>query len=114
MNKETSAEAVSSTATEQTSPETSTVEPTSSRPSFVASSALILVIVALGAFAWHWLETRERFTQIEQVLTLRLEQFSQNNQQSLAVSRLADERSIEASARISLLEQKLAESRNQQ
>lgn len=86
----------------------------SPRPSFVASSALILVFLVLVALSWHWLNTRHRFTQLEQVLTMRLEQYNLNNQQSLTVSKLADERSIEASARIALLEQKLAESRNQQ
>lgn len=86
----------------------------SSRFSFTATSAFILAIAAVGAITWHWLDTRHRFNQLEQVLTLRLEQFGENNQRSLTVSKLADERSIEASARISLLEQKLAESRNQQ
>jgi uroporphyrin-III C-methyltransferase len=81
---------------------------------FMLSAGFILALLAMAAIAWHWWETRERFSQLEQVLTLRLEQFGQNNQQSLAVSKLADERSIEASARIALLEQKLAESRNQQ
>jgi uroporphyrin-3 C-methyltransferase len=86
----------------------------SMRSGFLGSTAFILAVLALVAVAWQWLDSRERFTQLEQVLTLRLEQFGQNNQQSLAVSKLADERSIEASARIALLEQKLAESRNQQ
>lgn len=85
-----------------------------SRASFIASSALILVIITLMAFLWNWLDTRHRFTQLEQVLTMRLEQYSLSNQQSLAVSKLADERSVEASARIAMLEQRLAESRNQQ
>lgn len=86
----------------------------SSRFSFAATSAFILAIAAVGATTWHWLDTRHRFNHLEQVLTLRLEQFGENNQRALTVSKLADERSIEASARISLLEQKLAESRNQQ
>jgi uroporphyrin-3 C-methyltransferase len=86
----------------------------SPRPSFAASSALILVIIALLALSWQWLNTRHRFTQLEQVLTMRLEQYNLSNQQSLTVSKLADERSIEASARIAMLEQRLAESRNQQ
>jgi uroporphyrin-3 C-methyltransferase len=86
----------------------------SSRSSFAASSALVLVIIALLALSWHWLNTRHRFTQLEQVLTMRLEQYNLSNQQSLTVSKLADERSVEASARIAILEQRLAESRNQQ
>lgn len=81
---------------------------------FVAYLALFLVFAVIGVIAWQWLNTRYRFTQLEQVLTLRLEQYGLNNQQTLTVSKLADERSVEASARIALLEQKLAESRNQQ
>ena len=80
----------------------------------VGTSALILALIALIALSWQWLNTRHRFTQLEQALTMRLEQYNLNNQQSLTVSKLADERSIEASARIAILEQKLAESRNQQ
>lgn len=85
-----------------------------SRASVVASSALVLALLAVLASAWQWLDTRDHFTQIEQILTLRLEQFGQNNQQSLALSKLSDERSIETAARIASLEQRLAESRNQQ
>lgn len=85
-----------------------------SRLGLLASTALVLALAALMIMAWNWLQTRERFVQLEQVLTMRLEQFGQSNQQSLTVSKLAEERSMEAAARISLLEQKLAESRNQQ
>jgi uroporphyrin-3 C-methyltransferase len=68
----------------------------------------------LLALSWHWLNTRHRFNQLEQALTMRLEQYNLSNQQSITVSKLADERSVEASARIAMLEQRLAESRNQQ
>lgn len=95
-------------------PDTEFAKAGSSRTSFAASSALILAIIMLLSLSWHWLNTRHRFTQLEQVLTMRLEQYNLSNQQSLTVSKLADERSIEASARIALLEQRLAESRSQQ
>src|SRR5688500_42662 len=85
-----------------------------SRFSFTATSAFILAIAACGATTWHWLVTRLRLNPLEQVLTLRLEQFGENNQRALTASKPEAERSIEATARISLLEQKLAESRNQQ
>ncbi len=94
--------------------DTEVAKTASSGSSFAASSALVLVIIALLALSWHWLNTRHRFTQLEQVLTMRLEQYNLTNQQSLTVSKLADERSVEASARIAMLEQRLAESRNQQ
>lgn len=89
-------------------------ETTGSHRSLAVSTALILAIIALLALSWHWLNTRHQFTQLEQALTLRLEHYSLSNQQSVTVSKLADERSVEASARIAMLEQRLAESRNQQ
>lgn len=83
-------------------------------PSFFATAALALALIALGVVTWQWLNTRHRFIDIEQALTTRLEQYSANNQQSLAISKQADEHSTEAAARTELLEQKLAESRDQQ
>jgi uroporphyrin-3 C-methyltransferase len=83
-------------------------------PSFFATTALALALIALGIVSWQWLNTRHRFIDIEQALTKRLEQYSANNQQSLAISKQADEHSTEAAARTELLEQKLAESRDQQ
>jgi uroporphyrin-3 C-methyltransferase len=92
----------------------SSTETSSRKPSPFAIAALVLVFIALCTLAWQWLNTRQRFTQLEQTLTQRLEQYSANNQQSLALSKNADERSAEASARTTLLEQKLAESHDQQ
>lgn len=89
-------------------------ETPSRKPSLFAITALVLVLIALCTLAWQWLNTRQRFTQLEQTLTQRLEQYSADNQRSLALSKNADERSTEASARTTLLEQKLAESRDQQ
>lgn len=94
-------------------PEPGTESP-SRKPSLFAVTALVLVLIALCTLAWQWLNTRQRFTQLEQTLTQRLEQFSADNQRSLALSKNADERSTEVSVRTTLLEQKLAESRNQQ
>jgi len=84
------------------------------KPSLFAVTALVLVLIALCTLAWQWLNTRQRFTQLEQTLTQRLEQYSTSNQQNLALSKNADERSAEAFARTMLLEQKLAESHDQQ
>ena len=100
--------------TTEPNPVTPVLETPSRRPSFFATTALVLVLVALCTLAWQWLSTRHRFTQLEQTLTQRLEQYGTNNQQSLALAKNADERSAEASARTELIEQKLAESRDQQ
>lgn len=90
------------------------IETSPRKPSLFAIAALVLVFIALSTLAWQWLNTRQRFTQLEQVLTQRLEQYGADNQRSLALSKNADERSAETLARITLLEQKLAESRDQQ
>lgn len=84
------------------------------RSSLFARTALLLVIVALLTLAWQWLNTRHRFNQVEQSLSERLEQLKEINQQSLALAKNADERSIETAARAAQLEQRLAESQDQQ
>lgn len=84
------------------------------RSAVAATSALMLALLLALAFGWQWLDVRQHFNRIEQTLALRLEQFGQTNQQAMMLAKMADERSVEASARIATLEQKLAESRNQQ
>ena len=94
-------------------PPTAEAEPVR-RSSLFARSALLLVIIALLTLAWQWLNTRHRFNQVEQALSVKLEQLHDTNQQSLALAKNADERSVETAARTAQLEQKLAESQDQQ
>lgn len=75
---------------------------------------LVIALVALGATAWQWLDNQRRSTATEQTLTNRLSQFEQRNSESLALSRLAEENSAKAIARITLLQQKVDESHSQQ
>ena len=84
------------------------------KPSFFAKSALVLVLFALCLVTWLWLGTRYRFSELEQTLTQRLEQYDGRNHESSALAKRAEENTMQFSARIALLEQKLAESRNQQ
>lgn len=84
------------------------------KPSLYAMAALVLVVLALCTVAWQWFNTRHRFTLLEQTLTKRLEQYNATNQQSLALAKNADDRTAEAAAHVSALEQKLAESHDQQ
>lgn len=77
-------------------------------------TALVLALIALLAVTWQWVSTRRHFTQIEQSLSEKLAKFEANNQQSLTVSKMADERSVAASAELAVLRQQLAESQNQQ
>jgi uroporphyrin-3 C-methyltransferase len=84
------------------------------KPSLFANTALILVVIALLTLAWQWVNTRQRFNEVEKSLSQKLENYQANNQQSLALAKKAEERSNEANARTVLLEQKLEESRDQQ
>jgi len=84
------------------------------RPSMFAVGTMILVIIAILTLAWQWLNTRHRFNEIEKSLSIKLETYQALNQQSLALAKQAEERSTQANARTVILEQKLAESRDQQ
>ncbi|MDI1309022.1 MAG: uroporphyrinogen-III C-methyltransferase [Methylotenera sp.] len=84
------------------------------KPSLFANTALILVVIALLTLAWQWLNTRHRFNEVEKSLSQKLEAYQENNQQSLALAKQAEERSTEANARTVILQQKLEESRDQQ
>jgi uroporphyrin-3 C-methyltransferase len=77
-------------------------------------SAVVILLVLLVAMTWQWLSTRHRFNHVEQVLTQRLEQYAATNQQASAQAKLAEERSIQAMSKTELLEQKLAQSRDEQ
>ncbi len=92
-----------------------TPEPASSgtaRP--ITQIALMLAIIAICATAWQWLDQRQRSSKLEKTLTQRLSEFDGRNRESLALSRRADETTVQAGAKIALLEQKLEESRAQQ
>jgi uroporphyrin-3 C-methyltransferase len=84
------------------------------KPSLFANTALMLVVVALLTLAWQWLNTRQRFNEVEKSLSQKLEAYQALNQQSLALAKQAEERSTQANARTVILEQKLEESRDQQ
>ncbi len=75
---------------------------------------VVLVIGAITTLGWQWINTRHRFNAIEQSLSQKLAQYQAINKQSLELARLAQERSVQANMRTIVLEQKLAESRDQQ
>ena len=82
--------------------------------SMVNAGWILLVIGALVTLGWQWLNTRHRFNEIEQTLSQKLEQYQAINKQSMELAKLAQERSVQANMRTIVLEQKLAESRDQQ
>ena len=90
------------------------VEASAAKPSLLSKIALVLAVFALLMLAWQWLNTRQRFNEVEKSLSQKLEVYQALNQQSLALAKQADEHSTEANARAVTLEQKLAESRDQQ
>jgi uroporphyrin-3 C-methyltransferase len=87
---------------------------TSHAPAMVSILTYLVVAIALFTLAWQWLNTRHRFNDIEKSLSIKLEQFEEINQQSLALAKKAEERSAQANARTIVLEQRLSESRDQQ
>ncbi|HBA08470.1 uroporphyrinogen-III C-methyltransferase [Methylotenera mobilis] len=84
------------------------------KPSMLTIGTMVLVVIAILTLAWQWLNTRHRFNEIEKSLSFKLEEYHTLNQQSLALAKQAEERSTQANARTVILEQKLAESRDQQ
>ena len=84
------------------------------KQSMLSIITYLVIAVALFTLAWQWLNTRHRFNAIEKSLSLKLEQYQAINQQSLALAKQAEERSTQANSRTIVLEQKLAESRDQQ
>jgi uroporphyrin-3 C-methyltransferase len=84
------------------------------KSSFAARMALLLALALICALAWQWYGTRQRFIAMELLLTQRLEAYDDNNQRMKALTKLASERSTEAIAHATLLEQKLAASRDEE
>jgi len=85
-----------------------------SKLSVMSIATTAIIIIALFTLAWQWLNTRHKFNEIEHSLSRKLDQYQTINQQSLALAKQAEERSAQANARTIVLEQKLAESRDQQ
>ncbi len=82
--------------------------------SLLLKIALALAIISVLTVIWQWFNTRQHMAKIEHALSEKLDQFNSKNLQSYALSKNADERSSDAFARTSILEQKLAESVDQQ
>jgi uroporphyrin-3 C-methyltransferase len=84
------------------------------KSSLLSQAALALVIIAFFCIAWQWLNTRQRFNEVEKSLSQKLDQYQTLNLQNMSLAKQAVERSSQANMRTIVLEQRLAESRDQQ
>jgi uroporphyrin-III C-methyltransferase len=91
-------------------------EPPATQRSVPAVSILSLVLAlgAAGASGWQWLENRNLHRQTEALVAQKLKAQEQTGQQGLALSREAQQTARDLHARFALLENSLAESKNQQ
>jgi uroporphyrin-III C-methyltransferase len=87
---------------------------TPSHTSALSVASLILALGAAGASGWQWWEGRNQFHLIETEVAKQLKTQEQTGQQSLALSREAQQTTRELHARLALLENGLSESKNQQ
>ena len=76
--------------------------------------ALCIAVLAILLLAWQWLDNRQRYTALELTLSQRLNEFDTRNRESQLLAKKAEESGTQSSARITVIEQKLAESQNQQ
>lgn len=88
------------------------------RPVLVKASrfnlGLAVAVVALVLIGWQWLDSRQHGNALEQNLGRRLAEFDSRNKESQIVAARAQEESRQAMVKLGMLEQKLAESQNQQ
>jgi len=74
----------------------------------------VAILLALGLITWQWVDSRQHFNALEQNLGKRLAELDNRNKESHIFSSQAREDTREALVKLSLLEQKFAESQNQQ
>ena len=88
-----------------------------SAPSTKASPRWLMlgsILVVLALLSLQWFNTRQHFSAIEKSLSQQLDNQRATNQQSLTLAKKAEEQSLQGNARLIVLEQKLADSKNQQ
>ncbi|MFA7318528.1 MAG: uroporphyrinogen-III C-methyltransferase [Sulfuricella sp.] len=79
-----------------------------------ASLPLLIAMLALLLLGWHWLDSRQHDAQLELNLGRRLAEFEASNKESGILVRQTQETVRETQAKLSLLEQKIAESQSHQ
>lgn len=78
------------------------------------SLPMLIGLLALILLGWHWLDSRQRDAQLELSLGRRLAEFEAHDKESGLLVRQTQESVREAQAKLSLLEQKTAESESHQ
>ncbi len=78
------------------------------------SPALALAVVALVLTAAGWLTHQSRINSLREEVAVQLDRVNTQSNESRALARHAQEATVEAQAKLALLEQKLAESQSQQ
>jgi uroporphyrin-3 C-methyltransferase len=99
---------MSDTETQQATP------PVVPRTGVSPTLALVVALAAIVLLAWQWLDSRKATATIEVSLSQRLGEFDTRSRESQLLAKKAEESGIQSTARIALIEQKLAESQNQQ
>lgn len=85
-----------------------------SPPSMLVMLALLITVINFLLLAWFWFSATQHFMQIEESLSVKLHDYHSVNEQSLALAKQADERSAKTQAQTMIIQEKLAESRDQQ
>jgi uroporphyrin-3 C-methyltransferase len=88
--------------------------PATRKPAGWFSLPLLAALLTLILLGWHWLDSRQRDTQLELNLGRRLAEFEAHSKESGALARQTQETVREAQAKLSLLEQKMAEAQSHQ
>lgn len=76
--------------------------------------ALAAALLALALVGWQWFDSARQLDALQQVVGKRLGEFDNRNKESAVAAAQAHEDTKQALVKVGLLEQKLAESQNQQ
>lgn len=86
----------------------------SGNTSYIPVAALVVAVLAMLLLAWLWLDSRQYKAALELQISQKLGEFDTKNRESALLSKNAEESAKQASARMAVLEQKLAEYQSQQ
>lgn len=100
--------------TQDTQPEAPRSKEQAQAKSVRFNPGLLVAVVALVLIGLQWLDTRQHGNVLEQDMGRRLAEFDGRSKESQMVAMRAEEESRQALAKLSLVEQKLADSQNQQ